>query len=150
MNIPLSHNQISPLRDIGAYAGSEVLDLRVALPWSQTNRRRVPLHTHRSSSIVEAHQLRIYGTEPAECQTACLVIAQNHEVELDGLSVSEAEERLWKLARGHTRSAKLTSSRVDVRQPIGFHVSCTAGPQGSPERELAERFGVSRGPLLEV
>ena len=88
-------------------------------------------------------QLRIRNMKPSVLADSHLVIAQQLDLSFEGVSLEEAERRLWGLARPEAGVTTLRPSRVTAGSPATFVVRYTAGPKGLPAGALV-RFNLPR------
>ncbi|MHC4914430.1 MAG: DUF3604 domain-containing protein [Planctomycetota bacterium] len=88
-------------------------------------------------------QLRVRGLDAEEVAGAWLLVARDAEFSPAGLSLEEAERKLWGLARRDAGSTELSPSWVEVGTGADFRVRYTAGGQGLPPEALV-RFSIPK------
>lgn len=166
------HSRILRLDCLCHYPGRETLDFAFYLPRSEDTIRRVWMSVPRSSPVVclddvcleplEVHQgetrwidygtaelplgfpqLRVKGMEVEECRKSCLLITEKLDFSPAGLSLEEAEQKLWGIARRDAGFSMLRPSRLHAGSSTTFYVRYIAGGKGLPAGALI-RFAVPR------
>jgi len=165
-------DRIIPLQVLNSYPGADTLDVTLWLPKSEETVRHVWAMVPHSTPTVSIDdtkleprriseaafrwvdygvaelptgftQLRIRGLDTSECEDSYLLIAFDTDFSPEGLSLDDAERKLWGLARADAGNTSLRPSRLATGSPTTFAARYTAGPNGLPAGAMV-RFTVPK------